>query len=158
MKYWYILAQSHVFITKWTYLDLTNSKVRASPAGVGSNTPSFWNHQFTFQKHDLLNKNWKFACGLRNASCIPAARAPAAAPPPPPPPPVESRFCWIRENIFPFLFQKSLCSWIRESKVLFFYSKYRFLTFWGKEKCCHLFIFYTCFIFVVNELERMTYK
>ena len=37
------------------FLDLTNSKVRASPSGVGSDPPSFWNHQLNIQKHDLLN-------------------------------------------------------------------------------------------------------
>ena len=38
------------------FLDLTNSKVRASPSGVGSDIPSFWNHQLNIQKHDLLTK------------------------------------------------------------------------------------------------------
>ena len=38
------------------FLDLTNSKVRASPSGVGSDPPSFWNHQSNIQKHDLLKK------------------------------------------------------------------------------------------------------
>ena len=38
------------------FLDLTNSKVRASPSGVGSDPPSFSNHQLNIQKHDLLKK------------------------------------------------------------------------------------------------------
>ena len=43
---------------------LTNSKFRAGLSGVSSDTPSFWKPQFIFQKRDLLQKNWKFACDL----------------------------------------------------------------------------------------------
>ena len=35
--------------------DLKHSKEQ-SPFGVGSDTPSFWNHRFIFQKHNLLQK------------------------------------------------------------------------------------------------------
>ena len=57
MKYGYFWAQSHVFIKNEPFLDLTNSKVRASPSGVGSDPPSFRNHQSNIQKHDLLQKS-----------------------------------------------------------------------------------------------------
>ena len=39
------------------FWDLANPKCRASPCAVGSDTPSSWNLQFLFQKHDLLQKS-----------------------------------------------------------------------------------------------------
>ena len=87
MKYWYFWAQSHVFITKSIFLDLTNSKVRASPSGVGSDPPSFWNHQLNIQKHDLLKKTEILHAALEthHVSPPPARPPPRLASPPPPP-------------------------------------------------------------------------
>ena len=39
-----------------SFLVLKNSKCRASPVGIGSDTPSFWNLQSNLKKHELLLK------------------------------------------------------------------------------------------------------
>ena len=38
------------------FWDLKNSKCRASPVGIGSDTPSFWNLQSNLKKLELLQK------------------------------------------------------------------------------------------------------
>ena len=68
-----------------SFSDLTNAKCRASPFGVGSDTPSFWNHQFLFQKHDLLQTTENLHAALDSQLRIErrrrASRRGAAAPP-----------------------------------------------------------------------------
>ena len=49
---------------------LPNSKDRAGHAGGDCDTPGAWNLQNLFQKHDLLQKNWKFACDLGFAGYV----------------------------------------------------------------------------------------
>ena len=48
--------KSMTFVEDQPFLDLKNSNCRASPVGIGSDTPSFWNLQSNFPKHELLQK------------------------------------------------------------------------------------------------------
>ena len=51
-----LLAKKLTFVEIQPFGDLKNSKCRASPVGIGSDTPSFWNLQSNFVKHELLQK------------------------------------------------------------------------------------------------------
>ena len=68
----------------WPFVDLIKSNSFYTFVQAFELIRSTKGHQLNIQKRDLRQKNWKFACGLKNASFIPAARGRrgAAARPP----------------------------------------------------------------------------